>query len=102
MYLLFWDSLGNTNLVKLLVKAKAQVDCRNSKSKQTPLHLAVANRGKGFWKFQVRDLTVEFSESNRLSANISWIVSIVIGVYKDFLYKLAKCPTFQYCEGHYS
>ncbi|XP_033735456.1 poly [ADP-ribose] polymerase tankyrase-like [Pecten maximus] len=36
--------LGNPDLVKQLVKAKAQVDCRNSKNKQTPLHLIVANR----------------------------------------------------------
>ncbi|XP_060068797.1 poly [ADP-ribose] polymerase tankyrase-like [Ylistrum balloti] len=36
--------LGNPDLVRQLVKAKAQVDCRNSKNKQSPLHLAVANR----------------------------------------------------------
>ncbi|OWF45703.1 Poly(ADP-ribose) polymerase pme-5 [Mizuhopecten yessoensis] len=39
-------TLGNPDLVQLLVRAKAQVDCRNSKTKQTPLHLAVANRSK--------------------------------------------------------
>lgn len=36
--------LGNPDLVKMLVKAKAQVDCRNTKTKQTPLHMIAANR----------------------------------------------------------